>query len=61
MRGDAAADAEIRKVALAMLRILQEESPNLFGDYEILEAARRGAGGHDPHPKSLTRHGHSTR
>ncbi len=35
MRGDAAADAEIRKVALAMLRILQAESPNLFGDYRI--------------------------
>ena len=33
-RGDAAADAEIRKVAVAMLVILQAESPNLFGDYD---------------------------
>ena len=36
-RGDAHADAEIRKVAIAMLLILQAESPNLFGDYEIVE------------------------
>ena len=37
MRGDEAADAEIRKVALAMLRLLQAESPNLFGDYTIVD------------------------
>jgi thymidylate synthase (FAD) len=37
MRGDAAADAEIRKVALAILRIVQEDSPNLFGDYSIVD------------------------
>jgi thymidylate synthase (FAD) len=43
MRGDAAADAEIRKVAIAVLRVLQSESPNLFGDYEIVPL--EGGGG----------------
>lgn len=43
MRGDVAADAEIRKVAVAMLRILQADSPNLFGDYSIVESADSGA------------------
>jgi thymidylate synthase (FAD) len=42
MRGDAAADAEIRKVALAMLRILQAESPNFFGDYTIVDLPEGG-------------------
>jgi len=35
MRADPAADAEIRKVAVAVLKVLQQESPNLFGDYEL--------------------------
>jgi thymidylate synthase (FAD) len=39
MRGDAAADVEIRKVALAILVLVREDSPNLFGDYEIVELA----------------------
>ncbi len=42
MRGDAAADAEIRKVALAVLRLLKAESPNLFGDYEIVDLPEGG-------------------
>ncbi len=42
MRGDAAADAEIRKVAIAILKALQEESPNLFGDYQILDVPGGG-------------------
>lgn len=29
------ADVEIRKVATLILKILQKESPNIFGDYEI--------------------------
>jgi len=37
MRSDPAADAEIRKVAVALLRLLQSDSPNLFGDYTISE------------------------
>ena len=51
MRGDGAADVEIRKVALAMLRILQKESPNLFGDYEILELPGGGQAATTPHRK----------
>ena len=49
-RADESADAEIRKVAVAMLKILQVESPNLFGDYTLVDlpgggqsAARRTA------------------
>ena len=42
MRGDAAADAEIRKVALAILRSLRQESPNLFGDYAIVDLPEGG-------------------
>lgn len=42
MRGDAAADAEIRKVALAVLRVLQAESPNLFGDYTLVDLPEGG-------------------
>ena len=35
MRGASFADWEIRKVALMVLEILQEESPLLFGDFTI--------------------------
>lgn len=35
MRGNAAADAEIRRVAVAILRLMAAESPNIFGDYSI--------------------------
>lgn len=51
MRGDAAAEAEIRKVALAMLRILQEESPNLFGDYSLIDLPEGGQAVTTPHRK----------
>jgi len=51
MRGDAAADAEIRKVALAILRILQVESPNLFGDYAIVDLPGGGQAATTPHRK----------
>lgn len=37
MRGGKAADAEIRRVATEMLRVLRAESPNLFGDYSVGE------------------------
>jgi len=33
-RGAADAEPEIRRVAVAVLRIMQVEAPNLFGDYE---------------------------
>jgi len=35
-RANEHAEVEIRKVALQILRILQQESPNLFGDYELV-------------------------
>jgi thymidylate synthase (FAD) len=36
LRGSQGAEAEIRRVALQFLRIMQAEAPNLFGDYEIV-------------------------
>jgi thymidylate synthase (FAD) len=35
-RGAVDAEPEIRRVALALLEIMQRESPNIFGDYELL-------------------------
>lgn len=35
LRGSEGADVEIRKVALQVLRMMQQEAPTLFGDYEI--------------------------
>jgi thymidylate synthase (FAD) len=35
MRASRHAEVEIRKLAVAMLRLLQVESPNLFGDYQL--------------------------
>lgn len=37
MRCSEFADVEIRKVAEKILRILQKESPNMFGDYELVD------------------------
>lgn len=37
MRGSEHADAEIRGVALEILRILKNESPHIFGDYVVIE------------------------
>ena len=51
MRGDVAADAEIRKVALAMLEILQVESPNLFGDYRLVDLPDGGRAATTDHRK----------
>ncbi len=35
MRASRHAEPEIRKVAVALLRIMQKEAPNLFNDYEL--------------------------
>jgi thymidylate synthase (FAD) len=51
MRGDQHADVEIRKVALAMLKILREESPNLFGDYALVDLPEGGQATDTPHRK----------
>jgi thymidylate synthase (FAD) len=37
MRGDVAADMEIRRLAVAVLRVLQASAPNLFGDYILAD------------------------
>lgn len=36
MRGSRHADVEIRKLAIAVLKVMQREAPNLFGDYELV-------------------------
>ena len=51
MRGEEAADAEIRKVAIAMLKSLQAESPNLFGDYTLVDLPEGGQATDTPHRK----------
>lgn len=51
MRGDRHADAEIRKVAIAILRILQADSPNLFGDYRVISLEEGGEAVETPHRK----------
>ncbi len=50
-RADASADAEIRKVAVALLKILQAESPNLFGDYELFDLPDGSPSASTPHRK----------
>lgn len=36
MRANEHAEVEIRKVALQILRLMQQEAPHLFGDYEVV-------------------------
>jgi thymidylate synthase (FAD) len=36
LRGNRHAETEIRKLAIAVLKILQNEAPNLFGDYQLV-------------------------
>lgn len=36
MRGSTGADVEIRRLAVTLLRVLQQEAPNLFGDMAIV-------------------------
>ena len=51
MRGDAAADVEIRKVAVAVLERLQAECPNLFGDYSLVDLPEGGRATSTQHRK----------
>ena len=37
LRGSIHADAEIQRLAIAVLKVLQAESPNLFGDYSATD------------------------
>jgi thymidylate synthase (FAD) len=51
MRGDAAADVEIRRLALDVLELLRREAPNLFGDYAIVDLPEGGRAVTTPHRK----------
>jgi thymidylate synthase (FAD) len=51
MRADPAADAEIRRVAVAILEALQQASPNLFGDYIIEPMPDGERSARTPHAK----------
>jgi thymidylate synthase (FAD) len=42
MRGDAAADVEIRRLAVVVCKLLQAEAPNLFGDYTLIDLPEGG-------------------
>jgi thymidylate synthase (FAD) len=39
LRGNRHAETEIRKLAIAVLKVLQTEAPNLFGDYRLVPLA----------------------
>jgi thymidylate synthase (FAD) len=51
MRGSAAADVEIRKVALQLLDLMRQEAPALFSDYERVPLPDGGEAVHPIHPK----------
>jgi thymidylate synthase (FAD) len=51
MRGSEHADVEIRKVAVAMLGILRQESPALFGDYTLEPLGDGTSATRTEHPK----------
>lgn len=36
LRGSRHAEVEIRKLAIAVLRLMQQEAPHIFGDYQLL-------------------------
>ena len=52
LRGSEHADVEIRKVAVAMLEILQKEAPNLFADYTHVPLKDGSVATHTDHPKN---------
>ena len=51
LRGSEHADVEIRKVAVAMLRIMQREAPSMFSDYELVPLADGSFATRTEHPK----------
>lgn len=50
-RGAADAEPEIRRVALAVLEVMQREAPNLFGDYDVQPLLDGSAASHTEHKK----------
>lgn len=51
LRASEHADVEIRAVAVCMLRLLRDEAPNIFGDYEIVSLADGTEIARTPHTK----------
>ncbi len=51
MRGSAAADVEIRTVALEILELMRREAPSLFADYVLEPLPGGGQVVRTPHPK----------
>ncbi len=51
LRGSEHAEVEIRKVAVAMLRIMQQEAPNVFADYTLVPLPDGTLATHTEHPK----------
>ncbi len=51
LRGSAAAEPEIRKVAVELLQIMQRESPNLFDDIQLVTLEDGSAGTSTAHHK----------
>jgi thymidylate synthase (FAD) len=51
LRGSEHADVEIRKLAVAMLELMQQEAPGLFADYRLVPLSDGGAAVHTDHPK----------
>ncbi len=51
LRGSEHADVEIRKVAVAMLRIMQREAPAMFADYTLVPLADGSFATRTEHPK----------
>ena len=39
LRGSGAADTEIRRLAVEVLKVLQEEAPGIFGDYRLADGS----------------------
>jgi thymidylate synthase (FAD) len=51
LRGSEHADVEIRKVAVAILKLMRVEAPNMFSDYTLTPLADGTEATHTEHPK----------
>jgi thymidylate synthase (FAD) len=51
LRGSEHADVEIRKVAVAMLKLMRDEAPAMFSDYQLVPLPDGGEATHTAHPK----------
>jgi thymidylate synthase (FAD) len=51
LRGSRHAETEIRKLAVAVLKIMQQEAPHLFGDYELVPLPDGTFEANTPHRK----------